>query len=64
MIRSFRDKRTAQIYAGKAPRGVPQDVLRRAMVKLFLLDTATRLQDLGVPPGNELEALKGDRSGQ
>ena len=30
----------------------------------MLLDGATRLDDLRVPPGNRLEALKGDRSGQ
>jgi len=32
--------------------------------KLILLDTATRLDNLRVPPGNQLEALKGDRAGQ
>ncbi len=29
-----------------------------------MLDTVTRLDDLRVPPGNRLEALKGDRAGQ
>jgi proteic killer suppression protein len=37
---------------------------RGAVVKLFLLDTVTRLEDLRVPPGNRLEALSGDRKGQ
>jgi len=32
--------------------------------KLFTLDSAARLEDLRVPPGNRLEALKGDRAGQ
>ena len=40
------------------------DIARRAVVKLFLIDTATRIEDLRVPPGNELEKLKGDRAGQ
>jgi proteic killer suppression protein len=33
-------------------------------VKLFLLETVTRLEDLRVPPGNRLEALSADRAGQ
>jgi len=36
----------------------------RAVRKLFLLDTVTRLEDLRVPPGNRLEALSGDRAGR
>ncbi|NJO54296.1 MAG: type II toxin-antitoxin system RelE/ParE family toxin [Bacteroidales bacterium] len=64
MIRSCRDRRTEQLHRGEAPRGVPADVLGRAVRKLFLLDTVTRLEDLRVPPGNRLEALSGDRAGQ
>jgi len=64
MIRSFRDKRTQSLASGRAPRGIPGDAARRAVVKLFLLDTGTRLEDLRVPPGNRLEALSGDRKGQ
>jgi proteic killer suppression protein len=37
---------------------------RAARRKLLLLDGATRLDDLRVPPGNRLEALKGSRAGQ
>ena len=33
-------------------------------MKLFMLNTVTRLKDLRVPPGNRLEALSGDRAGQ
>ncbi|MGA2794701.1 MAG: type II toxin-antitoxin system RelE/ParE family toxin [Roseiarcus sp.] len=64
MIRPFRDKRTENLARGKAPRNIPPDVAKRAMNKLFLLDTVTRLQDLRVPPGNRLEALAADRRGQ
>ena len=64
MIRSFRDKRTQSLASGRAPRGVSGDVAKRAVVKLFLLDTVMRLEDLRVPPGNRLEALSGDRKGQ
>ena len=35
-----------------------------ALRKLRMLDAATRLDELRVPPGNRLEALKGDRAGQ
>ena len=64
MIRSFKDRTTEQLHVGFSPRSVPTDVAKRAIQKLFLLDTVTRLEDLRVPPGNRLEALKGNRSGQ
>ena len=64
MIRSFRDRLTAQLAAGKAPKRVPREVAERTVRKLFLLDTVTRLEDLRVPPGNRLEALGGERRGQ
>ncbi len=64
MIRSCRDSRTEALTRGKTVKGVPADVQKRAVNKLFLLETVTRLQDLRVPPGNRLEALSGDRLGQ
>ncbi|WP_237151793.1 type II toxin-antitoxin system RelE/ParE family toxin [Oryzibacter oryziterrae] len=64
MIKSFRDRRTADLHDGLAAKGLPADVLKRAVSKLFLIDTVTRLEDLRVPPGNRLEALSGQRSGQ
>lgn len=64
MIRTFKNKRTENLAAGRAPRSMPADVARRAVTKLFLLDTVTRLDDLRVPPGNRLEALSGERRGQ
>jgi proteic killer suppression protein len=64
VIKSFRDKRTEYLSRGKTPRSIPRDVARRAVNKLFLLDTVTRLEDLRVPPGNRLEALAADRRGQ
>lgn len=39
-------------------------VARVALRKLDQLDNVTQLQSLGFPPGNHLEALKGDRIGQ
>ncbi len=64
MIRSFADKRTAALFAGYAVKGIPHQLQRRARAKLQVLDAANRLDDLRIPPGNRLEALKGDRAGQ
>ena len=64
VIRSFADKRTAALFAGHAVRGLPHQTQQRARAKLQALDAARRLDDLRVPPGNRLEALKGDRAGR
>jgi toxin HigB-1 len=40
------------------------DVQRSALRKLLILDAVETLQDLRVPPGNRLEKLKGNQSGQ
>ena len=64
MVKSFADKRTAALFAGHAVKGVPRQLQRRARGKLQALDAARQLADLRVPPGNRLEALKGDRAGQ
>jgi proteic killer suppression protein len=51
MIRSFKDKTTEAVSTGKAPKGFPADLVRVAQRKLFMLDNATELTDLKVPPG-------------
>jgi proteic killer suppression protein len=43
---------------------LPEDIQRRAQRKLMILNNATSVADLRVPPGNRLEALSGDRDGQ
>ena len=63
MIRSFRDKATALAFSGGVPRGVARDLAAAAHRKLVALNAAERLDDLYLPPGNRLEALRGDRSG-
>jgi len=65
VIVSFADKRTAAIFAGYAPRkGISSRLAIEALAKMQQLHAATALIDLRVPPGNRLEALKGDRKGQ
>jgi proteic killer suppression protein len=64
MIHSFRCAETAKMARGDVSRRFPaslQPVMRR---KLRLLEIAAALEDLRVPPGNRLEALKGSRKGQ
>lgn len=64
MIKTFADKRTRGLFLnGKANR-FPSDVAKRAARKLEYADLAARLEDLTVPPGNRLHALKDDRKGQ
>lgn len=67
MIQSFRDDTAADLFRlrnTRAARRIPQALWRGVQRKLKLLDAAARLDDLLVPAGNHLEALKGDRSGR
>ena len=64
MIRSFKDSATEAIFQGKRARGLPSNIQQRARRKLRMLDAATVLEDLRVPPSNRLEKLRGNRSGQ
>jgi proteic killer suppression protein len=64
MIRSFADPETGKVFQRLRSRQLPPDVQRRAHRKLLLVDAADVLRDLRVPPGNHLERLAKDRSGQ
>jgi proteic killer suppression protein len=64
MIESFACAGTEKIFRGQISRRLPPDIQRTARRKLLQLDAAVRLQDMAVPPGNRLEALKGRRAGQ
>lgn len=64
MIKSFRDKETERLFSRQFSRRFPQDLHRIAWRKLAVLDAAERLGDLRVPPGNCLEKLSGDRTGE
>ncbi len=68
VIRSFSDPGTEDVFEGtstKEARAVcPMDLWAIARRKLDQLNRVRDLADLAVPPGNRLERLKGDRSGQ
>lgn len=64
MIKSYKGKIAATIANGGRPKGFPPNLVRASIRKLFMLDNASLLLDLRSPPGNKLEALKGNRKGQ
>jgi proteic killer suppression protein len=64
MINSFTCKETEKIFNGRFPSKLPQTIQRLAARKLDFLDSAGDIDDLRSPPGNRLEALKDDRTGQ
>jgi len=64
MIVSFRDTETARLWRGERSRRLPSDIQNVALRKLRLLNRSRDLNDLRVPPGNRLEALKAGRSGE
>jgi proteic killer suppression protein len=64
MIVNFRDAEAAAISEGRRSQRLPADIQIAALRKLRLINNAKRLDDLRVPPGNRLEALRAKRQGQ
>jgi len=64
MIKTFRDKETEKIFNRHFSKKFPPDIQHQARRKLVMLDAAPELNALRIPPGNRLEALKGNRKGQ
>ena len=64
MIRSFNDRESELVWNGVRSRKLPSDIQAIALRKLRLINQAIVLNDLKIPPGNRLELLKGNRSGQ
>jgi proteic killer suppression protein len=65
MIRGFRGKFSETILKGRTvPKGFPADVAAAARRKLVIVNSAETLEDLKSPPGNRLEALKGNLAGR
>jgi toxin HigB-1 len=63
MIQGYGDRRTRRFAEGEFVKEF-SGFSRQAEVRLERLDAAVRISDLAALPGNRLEALKGDRSGQ
>ena len=64
MIKSFADRETEKLFRGRRSKVVPEQVRERALSKLLVLNAATNVEDLRVPPGNHLEKLRGESEGQ
>ena len=67
MIQSFADVTTADLFRERntrSARRVPREIWRVTQRKLKALDVAVGLDDLTIPAGNRLEALKGDQAGR
>lgn len=64
MIRSLADRDTERVWRRELAKRFDLRIHKTANRKLHLLDAATSLDALRVPPGNRLEALKGARAGQ
>jgi toxin HigB-1 len=68
MIQSFKNQATEDLFNGKATKAAlklyPRNLWKIMSRKLDQIDSVTSLNELRVPPGNHLEALKRDRKGQ
>ena len=68
MIQSFKNAGAEDIFNGENTRAArktcPEPLWKVAARKLDQLDSVVSLDELHVPPGNQLEALSGDRKGQ
>ena len=63
MIINFSDKSTELFYKTQKSSKIPISIQRTAIRKLDYLKWAKNLNDFKIPPGNHLEALKGEREG-
>jgi proteic killer suppression protein len=64
VIRTFKDKETKKVFERQWSRKLPADIQDKAYQRLVMLHKSSNLRDLRIPPGNRLEKLSGDRSGQ
>ena len=64
MIKSFRCKETKKVFSRRFSKKLPVSIQEGSRQKLVILDSATTLNDLRIPPGNRLEELKDNREGQ
>ncbi len=64
MIESFKCKETRKIWNRRFSKKLPPEIQSRVRRKLIAIDISQSLNDLKVPPSNQLEALSDDRKGQ
>ncbi|MDR2035680.1 MAG: type II toxin-antitoxin system RelE/ParE family toxin [Coriobacteriales bacterium] len=64
MIKTFANNETEKIFLTGQSKKLPPETLDRAIRKLDMIDSAQSINDLRVPPGNKLHALKGSGAGQ
>lgn len=64
MIVSFADRETEALFHRRPSRRIDPRIQQTALRKLRYLNNAASLDDLRVPPGHRLEALRGDRAGR
>jgi toxin HigB-1 len=64
MIKTFGNRATALVFKGGFTHAPPLQIQAVAHRKLLMIDAAATLEDLFSPPGNRLEALQDERSGQ
>ena len=64
MIQSWADQATEQVWRREPAKQFGADLQRTAYRRLMQLNVAETINDLRIPPGNRLEKLSGDRSGQ
>ena len=64
MIKSFKDRDAERLFRRERVKRLGPDVQRLGLRKLRMLDAATIIEDLRIPPANRLEKVKGDRAGQ
>jgi proteic killer suppression protein len=60
MIQSFKDDRTAEIWAGKPVKKLAAELQKKALKRLGFLNLAKALTDLYIPPSNHFEKLAGN----
>lgn len=64
MIKSFKSKEAKKFFNRNYSLKLPRYLQKTALRKLLMIDAATIINDLRVPPANHLEKMKGDRKGQ
>lgn len=64
MIKTFADKQTEMVWNRKFSKKLPTDIQKAARRKLIMVNAASVLSDLKIPPNNQLEKLSKDRKGQ